>query len=57
MKELQEAKFIVVAFDGWLNVVQNKIVNVVALIRHPLLLCSVQVDTSLTADKYKEIII
>lgn len=56
MEELRRAQFIAVCFDGWQNVVRNKIVNVVACIRYPLLLCSVRVDESLDSEMYKQIV-
>lgn len=55
-QELKDTKHIAVCFDGWTNVVQNKVVNIVACVRHPLLLTSVQVDDSLTSDRYADII-
>lgn len=61
---LSEAKFICLIFDGWQTVTQKKVVNIVACIRKPILLRSVDVtvklsatdDNRLTAMKYRRII-
>ena len=57
-KKLSEAMYASIAFDGWTNVCQNKVVNVVALIPEPILLLSRRItdDEKLDNEKYQNII-
>lgn len=51
---LREQKYVSLATDSWKDSSQNTIVNVVACIRKPILLSSVIIKESLTADVYKK---
>ena len=55
-KALASASFVAICFDGWTNVRQDKVVNVVACVRRPLLLASVQVKGTLDAKAYAKIV-